>query len=69
MVALNALRQATRVGPARLVAGMRVSLASSSVSSSFARSMVSKMSLNTMGTMGARTFSGSASRFGSGTSE
>ena len=62
MVALTILRQATRVGPARLVAGMRVSLASSSTSK------VSKMSLNAMN-VGIRAFSGSATRFGSGTSE
>ena len=63
MVALTILRQATRVGPARLVAGMRVSLASSSTSK------VSKMSLNAMNVVGVRAFSGSATRFGSGTSE
>jgi hypothetical protein len=59
MVAFTVLRQATRVGPARLVAGMRVSLASSSVS------MVSKRSPNAMN-VGVRAFSGSAKVFGSG---
>ena len=62
MVAFAVLRQATRVSPARLVAGMRVSLASSS------SSMVSKMSSNAMN-VGVRAFSGSATRFASGTSE
>ena len=62
MVAFTVLRQATRVSPARLVAGMRVSLASSSTSK------VSKMSLNAMN-VGVRAFSGSATRFGDGTSE
>lgn len=68
MVAFTLLRQATRASPARLVAGMRVSLASSSASSScFARSMVSKTS--TLGNVGVRAFSGSARRFGSGTTD
>jgi len=59
------LRQSTRVSPARLVAGMRVSLASTSASS-FARSfMVSKVSSN----VGVRAFSGSARRSGSGTTD
>jgi len=62
MVAFAVLRQATRVSPARLVAGMRVSLASSSVSK------VSKMSSNAMN-VGVRAFSGSARRFGSGSSD
>ena len=66
MVAFT-LRQAARASPARLVAGMRVSLASSSASSCFARSIVSKTS-NVMN-VGVRAFSGSARRFGSGTSE
>jgi hypothetical protein len=57
MVAFAVLRQATRVSPARLVAGMRVSLASSSVSKT------SKMSTNAMN-VGVRAFSGSARRFG-----
>jgi len=57
MVAFAVLRQATRVSPARLVAGMRVSLASSSVSK------ISKMSTNAMN-VGVRAFSGSARRFG-----
>jgi len=68
MVASTVLRQATRTSPARLVAGMRVSLASS-VSSCFTRSMVSKISSNTMNVVGVRAFSGSARRFGSGTSD
>ena len=59
MVAFTVLRQATRVGPARLVAGMRVPLASSSVSKIF------KMSTN----VGVRAFSGSARRFGDSPSE
>jgi len=68
MVAFTLLRQAARASPARLVAGMRVSLASSSASSScFARSMVSKTS-NVMN-VGVRAFSGSARRFGSGTTD
>ena len=62
MVAFAVLRQATRVSPARLVAGMRVSLASSSVSK------VSKMSTNAMN-VGVRAFSVSSRRFGSGSSE
>ena len=62
MVGFTVLRQATRVSPARLVAGMRVSLASSSPS------RVSKMSSSVMN-VGIRAFSGSARRFGSGTSE
>lgn len=62
MVAFAVLRQATRVSPARLVARMRVSLASSSVSK------VSKISTNAMN-VGIRAFSGSATRFGSGTCE
>jgi len=62
MVAFAVLRQATRVSPARLVAGMRVSLASSSVSK------VSKMSSNAMN-VGVRAFSGSARRFGNGSSD
>jgi len=61
MVAFAVLRQATRVSPARLVAGMRVSLASSSVSK------VSKMSMNAMN-VGVRAFSVSSRRFGSGSS-
>jgi len=67
MVAITLLRQAARASPARLVAGMRVSLASSSASSCFARSMVSKTA-NVMN-VGVRTFSGSARRFGSGTTD
>ena len=62
MVAFAVLRQASRVGPARLVAGMRVSLASSSVSK------VSKMSSNAMN-VGVRAFSVSARRFGNDSSE
>lgn len=62
MVAFTVLRQAARAGPTRLVAGMRVSLASSSVSK------VAKMSSNAMN-VGVRAFSVSARRFGSGTSE
>ena len=62
MVAFTVLRQATRVGPARLVAGMRVPLASSSVSKIF------KMSTNAMN-VGVRAFSGSARRFGDSPSE
>lgn len=68
MVAFAVLRQATRASPARIVAGMRVPLASSSASSCFARSMVSKSSWNAMN-IGVRAFSGSVRRFGSGTSE
>jgi cysteine sulfinate desulfinase/cysteine desulfurase-like protein len=64
MVAFTVLRQATRANPARLVAGMRVSL----TSSCFARSMVSKPTLNAMN-VGVRAFSGSARRFGRSTSE
>ena len=59
MVAFAVVRQVTRVGPARLVAGMRVSLASSSVSK------LSKMSMN----VGVRAFSGTARRFGDSPSE
>jgi len=62
MVAFAVLRQAARMSPARLVAGMRVSLASSSVSK------VSKMSSNAMN-VGVRAFSRSAMRFGSGSSD
>ena len=61
------LRQATRASPARLVAGMRVSLVSSA-SSSLARPVVSKMASNVMN-VGVRAFSSSVRRFGSGTSE
>lgn len=57
MSPIAALRTAARVGPARLVAGMRVSLA--------ARPMVARMAPSTM----TRAFSASAGRFGSGTSE
>ena len=67
MVAFTILRQATRASPARLVAGMRVSLVSSA-SSSLARPVVSKMASNVMN-VGTRGFSSSARRFGSGTSE
>jgi len=65
MVAFTVLRQATRASPARLVSGMRVSL----VSSAFARpsSIVSKKT-NVM-SLGVRAFSGSARRFGSGTTD
>jgi hypothetical protein len=62
MVAFTVLRQAARASPTRLVAGMRVSLASSSACK------VSKMSSNAM-KVGVRAFSVSARRFGSGTSE
>ena len=70
MVAFTILRQATRAtaGPARLVAGMRVSLVSSASSCS-ARPIVSKLSSNAVRGVGVRAFSGSARRFGSGTSE
>jgi hypothetical protein len=57
MSPIAALRTAARVGPARLVAGMRVSLA--------ARPMVARMAPSTV----TRAFSASAGRFGSGTSE
>lgn len=68
MVVLTALRQATRANPARIVAGTRVSLVSSSALSCFTRCTVSKMSSNAMD-VGVRAFSGSARRFGSGSSE
>lgn len=69
MIAFAVLRRgATRASPARLVAGMQVSPVSSSASSYFARSLASKMSLNAT-SLGVRAFSGSAIRFGSGTSK
>ncbi|KAF8196107.1 regulatory protein suaprga1 [Pholiota molesta] len=57
MSPIAALRTAARVGPARLVAGMRVSLA--------ARPMVARMAPSTV----TRAFSASAGRFGSGTTD
>ncbi|KAF8156033.1 mitochondrial glycoprotein [Crassisporium funariophilum] len=64
MSPMNILRNATRAvsrgGPARLVAGMRVSV----VTKSLARPVASNVC-----TMGVRAFSGSASRLGSGTSD
>ena len=59
MIAFAVLRRgATRASPARLVAGI----------SYFTRSLASKMSLNAT-SLGVRAFSGSAIRFGSGTSK
>lgn len=68
MVAFTVLRQATRASPARLVAGTRVSVVSSSASSCLARCMVSKMSSNVLN-VGVRAFSGSTSRLGNSSSE
>jgi len=62
MVAFTVLRQAARANSTRLVAGMRVSLASSSASK------VSKMSSNAVN-VGVRAFSVSARRFASGTTD
>ena len=60
MLAIAALRNVTRTGPARLVAGMRMSSVARPVSR-FAPSMTR--------TTGVRAFSVTAGRFGSGSSE
>jgi len=64
MSAFSALRSATRAGPARLVSGMRVSLASSIAGRAYRIG-----ALNVARTAGTRAFSVTAGRFGSGTSE
>ncbi|CAA7261184.1 unnamed protein product [Cyclocybe aegerita] len=64
MSAIAALRTASRVGPARLVAGMRVSLASS-----VTRPAMRLGALNLARPAGLRAFSATSGRFGSGTTD